>query len=1099
MEKLVSDIILKIEGFIKKYYTNSIIKGLILAFSISGLYYLIIVLAEYFGHFTVAIRTLAFYTGIILFSIVWIYYIIIPLIKLIGIGKRISYKQASVILGTHFPEIGDKLQNTLELAELIKHNPDASDLILASIAQRKMLISPIPFRNAVQYRKNVTYLKYLLPVAAVFVVLLILWPSIISEGTQRIVRHSQEFVLPPPFSLNIDSDTLLVKKGTDFNVKVQVEGNVVPAEVYIHIGSNRYVMKKDNPREFSYVIRNLNNNILIHASSGDIISCTVELKVLPSPAIFNFSLNVVPPAYTGIEQKLYTNTGDVSVPCGSELIWQFGTANINTMNMLVNDSIEIAGERNNNTFSFRRKIIQPLKYNMLASNEYFKNQENVAYTINVIPDVYPGISVKQVQDSVYLNIFFFSGTIDDDYGFNSLGFHYKTDSLHVASLPVGRGVTTQNFYYAFDFSGINIPGNSVTYYFEVGDNDAVHGSKKTRSTSFQFTVPTIEEIESKTEEANKSIASKMDQAKRLANEIQRDINNLQRRMMNENLSEWERNQMMNEILEKQKELEQLANEIVEEQKKSNQYKNTFNDKENLLEKQKQIEELLTQLMDEEMMKLIEELQKLMQEFDQDKFNELANDLNQNYEELSKQMDQDLELLKRMEVEERMENTIDKMDQLAEDQEQLAEETENKELSNDELLKKQQEQMQRFEDLQKEYENTLEKNNQLKEPFQMDDFSKDFEEISNQMQQSEQNLNENKNNKASKSQQQSSQQMQSLSAKMQNMMDSNMQQQAAENLDDLRQILDNLISFSFSQEKLINEINGVGTRSPRYRDIIAEQKKIGDDFNIIRDSLDALAMRMPEVNAIVKKEVNTIFRKLDDIMSGFSELGTQNITTNQQLVMTSANNLALLLEELMKAMQQQMSMQMCGNQNCSKPNNSSQPQMGQLRDLQKGMKQQIQQMIDQMKQGGDSPAQKEQMNKNLAKMLAQQEIMQQMLNEMMTSETLSPESAKILNEINRMMEENIKDMINGNVSEQLLRRQELILTRMLEVEKSEHERELDEKRKSNEARDYKISNPDKAFDEKEKQMRFNELLRLSNLKMTQYYKEKYKNYLQNLEK
>ncbi|NLA25167.1 MAG: hypothetical protein GX879_09400 [Bacteroidales bacterium] len=99
----------------------------------------------------------------------------------------------------------------------------------------------------------------------------------------------------------------------------------------------------------------------------------------------------------------------------------------------------------------------------------------------------------------------------------------------------------------------------------------------------------------------------------------------------------------------------------------------------------------------------------------------------------------------------------------------------------------------------------------------------------------------------------------------------------------------------------------------------------------------------------------------------------------------------------------------------------------------------------------------------------------------------------------MMEENIKDLIHGNITPRTINRQELILTRMLEAEKSEHEREIDNKRKSNEAKDYKISNPGNAFDEKEKEMRFNELLRYENLKINQFYKLKYKDYLQKLEK
>ncbi|HPG72891.1 MAG TPA: DUF4175 family protein, partial [Bacteroidales bacterium] len=939
---------------------------------------------------------------------------------------------------------------------------------------------------------------YFVPVLLIFTLLFIVWPGVITEGSHRIIRFNKEFIPPPPFKLHISNDTLFVKKGGDFTVTVSVAGNVVPDEVSIYIGNNKYLMKKESAREFSYLIRNLNNNVTIKAVSNNIFSNACEISVLPNPAILNFSISVTPPAYTGVLPSFVKNTGDLSVPYGSDIVWQFNTANIAEMKMTLNDTSMLMAEHDSHLFTFRSRMLQATRYSVMASNEYFRDESNVSYTINVIPDLFPSINVKQMQDSTDLLLFYFSGSIDDDYGFNSLSFFYISDSLYKINLPVSKGMSAQNFYYAFDFSQIEIRGNKLTYYFEVGDNDAIRGSKITRSASFEFVVPGIDEIEAKSEEANKSVSSKMQEAQRLSNEIKKDVENMRQRMLNENLSEWERNQMMREIFEKQQKMEQLLNEAATENRNMNEYKNTFNEQEKILEKQQQIQDLLEQIMDDEMRKLMEELQKLMQEFDQKEFEELTKDMSMSYEELEKQLDKDIELLKRMEVEERLENTIDKLDELAREQEELSEKTNENNADNEQLIQQQQEHKERFDNLKQEYDKTLEKNSELKEPMQLDDFSEEFQDIEQQMQQSEQDMQQNKNNKASKSQKQTSQKMESLSDKMQNMKEQNMQMMAAENLDDLRQIIENLLSFSFAQEDILIEMTSLGIRSPKYRELIAEQKKIGDDFSIIRDSLNALATRMPEISSIIRKEMNQIVFKLSDIMQGFTGNAQHQTKADQQLVMTSANNLALLLLELMQTMQQQMAMQMQGNQNCKNCKSNSKSPMGQMRDMQKGMKQQMQQMIDQMKQGGDKSGKNQQQSKNLAKMLAQQEIMQKMLNDMMTSGTLSPESAKILNEINRMMEENIRDMISGNVTEQSLRRQELILTRMLEVEKSEHERELDDKRKSNEARDYKISNPGDAFREKEREIRFNELLQQNNLKLNQFYKIKYKDYLQNLE-
>ncbi|MFW5767453.1 MAG: hypothetical protein ACOCXO_03700, partial [Bacteroidota bacterium] len=95
---------------------------------------------------------------------------------------------------------------------------------------------------------------------------------------------------------------------------------------------------------------------------------------------------------------------------------------------------------------------------------------------------------------------------------------------------------------------------------------------------------------------------------------------------------------------------------------------------------------------------------------------------------------------------------------------------------------------------------------------------------------------------------------------------------------------------------------------------------------------------------------------------------------------------------------------------------------------------------------------------------------------------------------RMLEDSKNELINRNITPDLLKRQEQILTRMLEAENSEFEREIDKQRKSEEARHQKISNPEEAFREAAEKESFNELLEFSRLKMTRFYKEKYKEYL-----
>lgn len=1087
----------KLDAFIKKYYFNKILRGILLSVSIYLAWYLIIVLAEYFGRFSSVFRTILFFITLISFISVFVRMILIPLLNLFKIGKSINYKQASKIIGNHFPEISDKLQNTLELKELATQNNDFNDIIIASINQRIVKLTPIPFVSAIKLNKNIKYLKFLMPLSLVTLMIFLLWPGIMTEATVRIINFNKHYIAPAPFSFSVLNDTMQVKKGEDFTVKVKAAGQYSPDRVIIRYSGNDFYMEKESADIFTYNFKNLNNDINFSIHALEVSSKQYKIDVLPGPVIIDFEIIVKAPPYTNIEEKKYRNSGDINIPVGSEVLWTFNTSNLNSLKIKF-DTITINAVKNESNFSIKRRIIKSELYKILVSNEHFTENAGVGYQINVIPDLFPSVRVKNIIDTTDFTVIYFNGFMEDDYGFSNLTFNCvpgeKSDTLIRINIPYSRSINSQDFYFAFDFSTLDVNGRNISYYFEVADNDHINGPKKTRTAVMEYIVPSAEDLQKLTDEANNSSEEKFDEAKDISSKIRKDIEDLQKKLINENLTPYERNQMLQQIFDSQTKLENLMNDIQKEQNSLQQYKEQFSKSEELLQKQQEINELMESIMDDEMKKLMEELQKMMENFDKDKFFEIAEEMKFNSEDMEKQMDNTIELLKKTEVEERLKNTVNKLEELSKEHSELSENTKNKDLSKEELLQKQQEQEKEFEELQQEYEKTLEKNSELKEPMDLQDYKEEMEEISKTFEQSEQELQENKNAKASKSQKQNSQKMQEMAEQMSSDMESQEMQAMQENMEDIRQVVENLITFSYDQEDILLQQKSLVNRDPKFKEYIIKQKNAFDNFNIIRDSLNAMSGRIPELGPLVNKEISDIYKNLEIIMDEMGENRRYLVEASQQSVMTSANNLALLLLELMEQMQQQMSMQMKGDGQCNNCKSTGQGKPGQMRDLQEGLKQQMQDMINQMKDGGKTPG--GQQSENLAKMLMQQELMQQMINDLMNS-GISPESAKILNDINRMMEQNLSDIINGNITPTTVNRQEQILTRLLQAENSEREREIDNKRKSNEAKEYKLSNPDKAFKEKEKEIRFNELLQMSNLKLNSFYNNKYKEYLKNL--
>ena len=105
----------KLQEFVKKYYTNELIKGLILFSSFGLLYFIFTLLVEHFLWLQPTARTILFWLFVGVELALLVKYILIPIAKLFGLQKGITLKEASKIIGNHFTEVDDKLLNVLQL------------------------------------------------------------------------------------------------------------------------------------------------------------------------------------------------------------------------------------------------------------------------------------------------------------------------------------------------------------------------------------------------------------------------------------------------------------------------------------------------------------------------------------------------------------------------------------------------------------------------------------------------------------------------------------------------------------------------------------------------------------------------------------------------------------------------------------------------------------------------------------------------------------------------------------------------------------------------------------------------------------------------
>src|SRR5277367_3909111 len=161
----------KINLFIRKYYFNKFLRGLI--FLGAGLFsaYVVITVSEYFGNFNTLFRTLLFYSFFFLNIGLIAWLIVPPMLAWLKLGKSITHDQAAEIIGKHFHDVSDKLLNTLQLKKLSAEDPQHQGLIEASIDQKIEGLKPVSFPSAINIRENAKYLKWALFPAAVICIL----------------------------------------------------------------------------------------------------------------------------------------------------------------------------------------------------------------------------------------------------------------------------------------------------------------------------------------------------------------------------------------------------------------------------------------------------------------------------------------------------------------------------------------------------------------------------------------------------------------------------------------------------------------------------------------------------------------------------------------------------------------------------------------------------------------------------------------------------------------------------------------------------------------------------------------------------------------
>ena len=887
----------KLELFIKKFYMNELLRGFIFFVGLGLSYFLFTLFVEYFLWLRPMARAVLFLCFIGVEIFLFFRFILFPLFKLFKLQKGIDYTEASAIIGNHFTEVNDKLTNFLQLS----NDENQSELLLASIEQKANSLQPISFGNAVNFNANRKYLPLAMLPILFFAFFYVSGNSkILSQSLNRVVHYRDQFLPPAPFQFVLLNTSLQAEQNKDFIIRFKTEGKVVPENVIIFIGDESYFMETNRAGEFQYKFEKLASNVSFHLEANTVSSPDYELDVIAVPAIANFEMLLNFPLYLKKKPEIIKGNGNAIIPEGTSVTWKIRA--LATQNVVWNYKMSnFPFSRSGSAFILSKQIFQNTEYQIFTSNTKVKNYEKLNYQISVIKDQFPTISVNKAPDSLKIDENYILGQISDDFGLSKLQVVYypknEPGSSKRGTIAVKANLSDQ-FIFSFPSSLPVEQGVSYEYYFEVFDNDALHNFKSSKSSVFSNRITTDEEKEDQDlRQQNNNINSLEKSLKNQDKQIS-EMDKLQKSGRQKDNLEFKDQQKINDFIKRQNEQDKMMKDFAEKMKDNIDKSKTDKKDEFKEELQKRLDNVDKDL--EKNRKLLDELKSLNDKIQQEDLMEKMDKFKQIAKNQSKSLEQLVELTKKHYVQKKAEQLKDKLDKLSQKQDDLAnKDKENNSKNQDEINKE-------FDKIQEDLQDLDKENKELNKPVDIPNDAEEKKSIDEDLKKASEELQKDKKASAKTKQKSAAKKMKQMSQKMEQSMEGGEMEQLEEDIAMLRQVLDNLLAFSFSQEDLMAKFKSSKTGSPAFNKNLKLQQDLKLQFKHIDDSLFAMSLRNPKIGENITKEIGNAQYNLDKSLETIADAQISKGASHQQYTVSSSNKLADFLSDILSNMQMSMS-------------------------------------------------------------------------------------------------------------------------------------------------------------------------------------------------
>ena len=431
----------------------------------------------------------------------------------------------------------------------------------------------------------------------------------------------------------------------------------------------------------------------------------------------------------------------------------------------------------------------------------------------------------------------------------------------------------------------------------------------------------------------------------------------------------------------------------------------------------------------------------------------------NQEQFQKNVERTLELLKQVQLEQRMDQLVKMAESLRDQQEKI---TKNLKQDNTittenfkELADRQKRQTNSTNNLEKNLEDflnepRLDKFKDSKMSLEMARGQMKSSGMRNKVKSAEQNMNGGNKNESSKSSEQLSEEFEKLKSTLAKAQEQMLNQSKKDIQEKMQAITQKMLNLSYEQERLARETDKASTLNDSFKDLSVEQAHTLENFQKMVSDLVQLSKEtffiQPGISRSLGKSQTGMNKTLDELserdksqasryqsqaLSGLNEGLLQMIQSMSQLAQSqSGTGFEQFMEQLQK---------MAGAQ-------------GGINDQTLGLGQGGQ------NNGQYSMQQQAEMQRLAAEQAALRDALQKMSDEMGSRQDVMGRLGELAGKMDEVVQDLEVILARRGPDLKTIERQRQILSCMLDAQKSIHERELSKKRKAEQAKDYRVIDP-----------------------------------------